>query len=188
MLDKLLEYDKNLFVYLNQLGIERYDAFWNLITRVTFWIPLFLLFPFLLYKAYPVRVARKLVFLLVLLAVCTITLTETVRNVVGRLRPSNTPDLQDLIRILQTPDNFSFFSGHAANSFAVTVFMVLLLRNSFKWTWVLFIWPVLFSLSRIYVGVHYPGDILAGAFVGCFMGFSFYRIAKSRILFYPAKS
>ena len=67
-------------------------------------------------------------------------------------------------------------SGHATNSMANTVFIYLLLKKHFKQVWLFFVWPIVFAYSRIYLGVHYPIDILAGALLGAGLGFGFYKI------------
>ncbi len=111
-------------------------------------------------------------------------LTTVVKTYVARLRPNNEPLLHDLIRVLQEPHNFSFFSGHAASSFSVTTFVVLSLRGMYKWVYIFYIWPILFASSRIFVGVHYPGDILVGAGVGVLMAgfvYHFYKKALVRL-------
>ena len=83
-----------------------------------------------------------------------------------RLRPSNEPSLEGLVRVLQNNSDFSFFSGHSAVSFAVSIFVILVLRQHTKWIWGILIWPFLFVLSRIFVGAHYPSDLFVGAIVG----------------------
>jgi undecaprenyl-diphosphatase len=75
-----------------------------------------------------------------------------------------------LLKILYEPSNYSFFSGHASTSFAASVFVYLTLASKFKYLGLIFIWPVFFSLSRIFVGVHFPSDVIVGAFVGTILG------------------
>jgi len=77
----------------------------------------------------------------------------------------------DVIRVLKDPTGYSFFSGHASSSFSIVVYVVLCVRNFSPWVYLAFIWPLLFSLSRIYVGVHYPSDLLVGALVGSLIAF-----------------
>ncbi|WGK65176.1 phosphatase PAP2 family protein [Croceiramulus getboli] len=179
---ELQRIDSELFVYLNNLPLGDYTAFWVFVTQIEHWIPLYLLFAVLFAKAYSARAAvLGIVFTLFTFAT-TLALTNWTKVTVARLRPNNTPELEELIRVLQTPDNFSFFSGHAANSFAVSVFVVLALRNSFSWIYFVFLWPLLFSSSRIFVGVHFPGDILVGAGVGTLLGLLFYQIFKKIVL------
>ena len=101
---------------------------------------------------------------------------EITKNLIARLRPNNNEEISALIRILISPDDYSFFSGHAANSFAITTLIVLFLRKKLKWVYLFYLWPLLFSLSRIYVGVHYPLDLIVGTVVGLLMAVTFYRI------------
>ena len=175
MLERLLEWDKEVFVYLNNLGIEQFDTFWTVATQIKSWTPLFILFFVLLVMAYPRREAffRSLTLLGLLLLV--LLLTDITKEFVERLRPNNNEQIQHLIRILTKPESFSFFSGHAATSFSITTLMVLFLRKKMKWTWLLYIWPLIFSFSRIYVGVHYPFDIIIGLIVGILLALLFYR-------------
>ncbi len=174
MLKRILDWDRETFIFLNGLGIERFDLFWSTVTNITTWIPLFILFFYLLYRKYPRR-ESLLMTLTIVLVLSFIVLSMTItKDWVARLRPNNDPDVNTLIRILKSPTNFSFFSGHAASSFGITTIMFLFLRKKVRWAWLFYIWPLLFAFSRIYVGVHYPVDILVGTFVGLFYAFLFY--------------
>ena len=103
-------------------------------------------------------------------------LTGITKELVARLRPGNTEEINSLIRILKRPAGYSFFSGHASNSFSMTTAVFLFLRRELRWSWLFFIWPIIFALSRIYVGVHFPLDILVGAGVGIVSAILFYRL------------
>lgn len=166
MWEYLNEADRELFIYLNGLGIEQYDEFWVFVTKIEHWTPLYLLFVVLYFKIYKKNVALKGVGLTIAIFLFTLALTEVTKNAVGRLRPNNALELEGLIRVLQTPTNFSFFSGHAAVSFAITTFVVCAMRHRYRWVYLFFIWPVLFVMSRVFVGVHYPSDLLVGIVVG----------------------
>lgn len=176
MLDKLLQWDRDVFIYLNSLGIENHDVFWSTITNFSTWIPLFILFIVLLFRKYPkgeaLWVLGTVLFTLVFVAI----FTGIVKEWVARLRPNNTEEINTLIRILKSPTGYSFFSGHASSSFSITTAFFLFLRDKFKWSWLFFIWPLMFATSRIYVGVHYPLDLLVGAGVGMLFAFLFYRL------------
>lgn len=178
MLQTLKEWDRELFIYLNSLGIERFDGFWIFVTQIESWIPLFLLFFFLIFYFYKLK--KGLIVLGFLLACFATTLlaTDLTKEFVARLRPNNVEALGELIRILQKPTNFSFFSGHASTSFAITTFTVLALKSYSRWIWVGYIWPLIFVLSRVYVGVHYPSDLFVGALVGTTFAFLFWFICQ----------
>lgn len=178
MLQTLKDWDRELFVWLNGLGIEQYDAFWIFVTKIESWTPLFLLFFILYIHFYKWRNGLFMVALVLFTFGFTLFLTELTKDFVGRLRPNNAGELADLIRVLQKPTTFSFFSGHASSSFAITTFVVLSLRKYTKWILLVFIWPLLFVMSRIYVGVHYPSDILVGAGVGVLIALLFYNLSR----------
>ena len=184
MVEQLKNWDRELFVYLNSLGIEDYDAFWIFVTQIKHWIPLFILFFILYFLAFHWKKAAFTIVSLVASFATTLAFTNFTKAAVARLRPNNVTDLADVIRILQTPDNYSFFSGHASSSFVVTTFLVLTLREKYKWIYIMYLWPILFVMSRIYVGVHYPGDILVGAFVGTVIAFLFYKSYQQFLIRY----
>ena len=184
MLDRILQWDRDAFVYLNSLGIEQYDFFWSTVTKFPPWIPLFVLFIALYFIKFKKREALCMILTLLILVFFVETLTDLTKNVVARLRPNNDEELNTLIRILRSPSGFSFFSGHASSSFSVTTFVVLCLRHHFKWVYLFYIWPVLFAMSRVYVGVHFPVDLITGALVGMVSAWMFYRLYLLLILPY----
>jgi len=176
MIEQLNKWDRELFVYLNSLGIEEYDSFWIFVTNIKHWIPLYIFFFILFFIAFHKKKALFNSAFLLSAFLTTLAFTNFVKGIAARLRPNNDPELLDIIRILQTPSNYSFFSGHASSSFVVTTFVVLSLREKYKWIYLVYIWPIIFVLSRVYVGVHYPLDLLVGAIVGLIFGYIFYQI------------
>jgi len=162
MLEKLLEWDQQTLIYLNNLGSEQFDAFWLITTSFLTWIPFFLYLIILLFKTY----GSKQGFWVLLsfgsmLVILTIAIFLT-KYGFERLRPVNDSDLNTLLRVLITPSDYSFFSGHAASSFGIVGLSYLYLRKKLKWSYLLFLWPLVFSFSRMYLGVHYPIDIIVG--------------------------
>jgi undecaprenyl-diphosphatase len=95
-----------------------------------------------------------------------------------RLRPCSDPSLEGQMREVLSRKSFSFFSGHASNSMATSTFIFLLFRKHFKYAFLLFLFPLIFAYSRIYLGLHFPGDILTGYLFGLFLGTFFYRLYK----------
>jgi len=166
MLEKLLIWDRETFIYLNSLGIENYDTFWDIGTTISTWIPLYLLFAFLIVTKSPKKANWLKFWTTILMLLFVLLLTGLTKEVVGRLRPSIDENVNTLIRIVKASNGFSFFSGHSAFSFSLTTMVVLFAKDSYKWVYVFYIWPIFLAFSRIYVGVHYPLDLIIGAIVG----------------------
>ena len=171
MLRSLRYWDQDLLVWLNNLGSESFDDFWIFVTQIESWTPLFLYFIGVLLYYY--KGEKGIVLLLggVITFLITLAITDVTKIFVQRIRPNNIDHLLDVIRVLKDPTGYSFFSGHASSSFSIVVYVVLCVRNFSPWVYLTFIWPLLFSLSRIYVGVHYPSDLLVGALVGSLIAF-----------------
>ncbi|ADY28434.1 MULTISPECIES: phosphatase PAP2 family protein [Cellulophaga] len=178
MLDKLLQWDRDIFIYLNNLGIEEYDSFWSFVTNISSWVPLYLLFFILIFYKRPKKQALVDFATVVLVFLFVLLLTNLTKDFVGRLRPSSDTTLSNLIRVVTKAHGFSFFSGHASSSFSLTTIVVLVLRDKYKWVYFAYIWPLLFCMSRIYVGVHYPLDIAVGALVGTVSAYLLYKLSK----------
>ncbi len=175
-MEQILTLDKELFIYLNSLGSTAFDDFWKTITKQIYWAPFFLAVFYLLQK----KIGWKNLGIIILFLATLITLTDQTtnfaKNYFQRLRPCNDPEIQDYIRIVIQRSSYSFFSGHASNSMASTVFIVLIMRNYYKYAALLFFFPLVFAYSRIYLGLHFPLDILSGYIFGIFVGIIFYRI------------
>ncbi len=192
MYENLKQWDRDIFIAINSAGLEGMDTFWTIVTKTYTWFPLFLFFFLLILHFYKRKKATIVLFYLLLATSVTVLFTGVVKEIVARLRPNNSEYFGDLIRILQTPLNYSFFSGHAASSFVITTFVVLVLRRFTKWIYLAYIWPILFVSSRIFVGVHYPSDIFVGAVVGTSFAYVFYilceKTLKSKSLLYSGDS
>jgi undecaprenyl-diphosphatase len=172
MLIPLTEIDQDILSWINGSRMGKFQLFWLFVTRIENWLPLYLFFFYLLFKKFQKPVNYLGLLMLPLLVVVTLSLTNLVKNSVERLRPNNEPLLRNSIQVLQEPESFSFWSGHSAVSFAVTTFIILALRSKkmTKWVLLFYLWPVIFALSRIVIGVHYPGDVFAGMLVGFLLG------------------
>jgi len=183
MLEKILSLDTELFVYLNGLGSDTYDGLWLMITKQINWIPLFLLLLYLIYKKLGTTQTLYLLLFVAVLLVFTDQTTNLFKKGFQRLRPCNNPEIKSFIRIVQYRTSFSFFSGHAANTMAVATFLYLIFKKDFKYFWLLFLWPLVFAYSRIYLGLHYPLDIISGYLCGAILGFlmfKLYQIAQKK--------
>lgn len=178
MIDKILQLDRELLVFLNSLGSEKYDGLWLFITSQANWIPVFLIFAYLVFK----HLGWKHSVLVLVMIALMITLTDQTTNLFKdgfqRLRPGSDPDLAGHIRAVITRKSYSFISGHASNSMAAAMFLFLVMRRHVKYTGFIFLWPLIFAYSRIYLGLHYPFDILCGYVWGILMAFLVWEIYK----------
>ncbi|MFL9838900.1 phosphatase PAP2 family protein [Flavobacterium sp. ST-75] len=168
MLDSLIELDKNLLIYLNSLGTPAFDGFWLFITKQLNWIPVFLFLLYLTFKNLGWRNTVLVIVMLSLLITLTDQTTNLFKNTVQRLRPLNNPDIAGFVRGFKYSSSYSFFSGHASNSMACAFFLYHVLKPHVKLMWIIFLWPLIFAYSRIYLALHYPGDILSGFVWGIF--------------------
>lgn len=179
MIHSLIEKDIELFLFLNNLGTTQWDSFWLILTNKFSAIPLYLL---LLYKAFKQLGFKKTVVLVLFVAVLILVSDQTsnlFKYGFKRLRPCHTPNLSDLFRLVggRCGGLYSYFSAHAANTMAIAVFfsLVLKIKNNLN-VYLIFLWAILVGYSRIYIGVHFPLDILTGMFFGIIYGILFYKL------------
>ena len=179
MLDPLLQIDTELLIFLNNLGSEQWDSFWFFLTNQFSWSPLFAFLLFLIFKKFGWKNGVLLLLFLIVLITFSDQFTNLIKNTFERLRPCNTEGVIEQIRNFNyKPSSYSFYSGHAASSMTFSFFVILLLKSHFKYIWVLLLFPLLFGYSRIYLGVHYPLDIVSGYFAGIFFGYLFFLLQK----------
>lgn len=176
MWEQLIQFDKDLLVYLNGLGNETWDPFWLYITHQINWWPLFLIVLFLLYKKLSIKQLLLLLVTLTLFFTFTDQMTNLVKNTTMRYRPVNDPELTDIIRNIRGSSSWSYFSGHASNSLGAILFLFLVMRKYYKMAYLLFLFPLIFAYTRIYLGLHFPLDILSGYLFGLFSGWMFFRL------------
>jgi len=176
MFDILIQKDKQLLIYLNSLGSEQWDPFWLFITNQLNWAPLFLLIIFLIFKNFGWKKGGFLFVFLIFMVAFSDQFTNLIRGVFERLRPNNDTSINHVLRTLITPQSYSFTSGHATTSMTFSVFIFILFKEQYKYIKFIFIFPLVFAYSRLYLGVHFPIDILTGATVGSILGFTFFKI------------
>lgn len=177
MLDNLINIDQQVLIYLNNLGNPILDIFFLAITKWWYLIPIFAYVFYLMIKKIGWKQFALVVLVMALLILFTDQSTNLVKKAVMRFRPCNEPGVHEFLRSVITRQSYSFFSGHASNSMATTLFIFLLLRRYYsKYLYLLFLFPLIFAYSRIYLGLHYPGDILVGYAFGAITGYLFYKL------------
>jgi undecaprenyl-diphosphatase len=176
MLEKILALDTQLFIYLNSLGSETYDGLWLIITKQVYWTPFFLLLFYLIYKKLGIKQTGYLLLFVAVLILATDQIANLFKHTVQRARPCSNPEICTIIRVIQVRNSPGFFSAHAANTMAVATFLYLIFKKQFKYLGLLFLWPLIFAYSRIYLGLHYPLDILSGYLCGLITGYLMYKV------------
>ena len=197
MLDWIIDIDKQLFVFLNSHHNETWDSIMSWITAKQSWFPFYLvLIIFLTYQFRNGKGIFKREFWFVFISIAIlITLTEQIASgffkpFIERFRPCHEPTLEGLVHTIngKCGGQFGYFSAHASNTFGLAGFIFLLLKNEIKLKWIgifLFFWAAIVSYSRVYVGVHYPLDIISGAVCGILVSIlihKLYVISVNKIL------
>lgn len=176
------DFDKGLLVFINHLGTSEWDFFWLYSTSIVAWIPLYLLFIYLVIKKFSGKKILAVTTTVLFALVFTLLFTELIKELVQRPRPVNDPGTSGELRVVIRAYGYSFFSGHASNSMAVTTLFVLFLRKRLKWVYVLYLWPLFFGVSRLYFAVHYPTDVCVGWITGFLIALMFYRYLGRTLL------
>jgi len=178
LFDSIIQKDKELLIFLNNLGSEQWDSFWLIITNQFNWTPLFLLVIYLIFKSFGWKKGGFIILLLIILVAFSDQFVNLIKDSIARLRPNNDPEIEHLLRHLKNPQSFSFISGHATTSAFFSVFIIFLLREKYKYIYLILFFPLLFAYSRLYLGVHFPLDISLGILTGIFLANVYYFLFK----------
>lgn len=186
-MEKLAELDRELFLFLNNLGTEQWDWLWIAISDKWMAIPLYALLLYLIFRKFGWKPTLITMVVVALLITATDQLANLFKHGFERPRPCRQEGVMEYARyVAERCGRFGYFSAHAANSTGVAVFLSLLFKKHYPKLFVfLLIWTIVVSYSRIYLGVHYPGDVITGMFIGTIFGYLFHQLRKfltSRIL------
>lgn len=179
MLENLIQKDQELLIFLNNLGSNQWDGFWMFITNKYTSVPLYLLLIIIFAKNFGLKKTLTLIILGVLIVTASDQLSNLFKYGFKRLRPCHENEVQDLIRLVKSycGGKYSYFSAHASTGMALAVFFGASLKAINKnLIYLLIIFAVIVGYSRIYIGVHYPLDVLTGFVLGGVIGFIFYKI------------
>ena len=176
MLDRIKQIDTELLIFLNNLGNKSWDPLWVSITDKFTFLPLFILIIFFLFKKNGTKGLLVILLFISVLILFTDQFTNVVKDFTQRIRHCRLDELQGLLRDIDIRcGKYGFLSAHAAKSITVTIFIINCVDESVKKFLkpVLILWVMIFSYSRIYLGVHYPLDTVFGLSFGIFSGFLF---------------
>lgn len=178
MIERLEQLDQQVFLFLNSLHQPFLDPVMYALTGKLIWAPLYI--AILTYAAVREKNRFFLFFIFILLSVLLADRGSVlIKNTVDRLRPCHEPDLEGMVYMVREKCGglYSFVSSHASNSFNVAFISLLYVRR--KWFSVsMIIWALIIGYTRIYCGVHYPGDVLFGSLYGMFVGWVCYTLYR----------
>ena len=182
MIEFLKSIDTQLFLFLNGINSVFFDNFMFVFSYKWTWIPFYLSILYVFIRYWKKESIWLIVFLVLFIFLSDQTTSSIIKDLVQRPRPSRAEELDGLAHLVNgyRGGRFGFVSSHAANSFGFALFCSLIFRRKI-YTWCFFLWAALKAYSRIYLGVHYPGDILGGVIVGVFFAlFCFFLLKKTR--------
>ena len=174
MLERLEQIDRDLFLWLNSPHSEFMDTVMWYVSTTSLWIPLYVIFLFYAFRKGNWKFALYILLgVVACVALADLSSVHLFKNVFQRVRPTHNLEIADLVKTVIKPNGqeyrggeFGFVSSHAANVSAIATFVILSFKQFSKRWWFLIAWACLIMYSRIYLGVHYPGDIVCGSLLG----------------------
>ena len=177
MLEYLKNIDEALFLYLNGMHNNFFDFLMHWITMQETWYPFYLLLASWIIWKYKRKGIPVILILIISIVISDQFTSAFMKPFFERLRPCHDPQIGTLVHVVDACGGlYGFASSHASNSFALATLLYLFFRSNYRYTSIFFIWATLVSYSRIYVGVHYPGDIITGAMIGILIAWILYYL------------
>ena len=180
MLEPLINFDRNLFMALNSMNTPFLDPVMWWIADKYIWIPLYVFLGVFLYRKFGKPSLFMMLFASILIIISD-QFSVVLKNIFERERPCHDEILSLMVHTVNNKcgGKFGFVSSHAANTMAVFTYMLFLARNTNRnITIITAAWVLLVGYSRIYLGVHFPADIIGGWFIGIMSGFVTYVLYR----------
>ena len=169
--------DQQLFLFLNSINSPLWDKIMYAISGKIIWAPVYLAILIYLGIKYKKKFLVIIPFIIIAVTLADQLSVQLFKNVFHRLRPCHEPSLTGMIHLVngQCGGLYGFVSSHASNSFNVALLSLMFIKR--RWfTISIIIWASVIGYSRIYLGVHYPGDVICGAIVGSLIGWGIYKL------------
>lgn len=190
IVSQLVEWDKELFLFLNGKRSAFMDVFMWHVSGKWQWIPLYIFLSYLLYKVFGKSIYIPLLFIAISFSLTDQLSVRLFKDVFERLRPCHDPGIQEMVHTIQDKcgGQYGFVSNHAANTFGLATLLGLFLKSKYHLLPYLLFWALLVSYSRIYLGVHFPADIFMGGLfgisIGCFLFaiYHYFVLSRSKLL------
>jgi undecaprenyl-diphosphatase len=176
-METLIQWDTDLFLFLNDLNSPFWDKIMWFVSGKYEWVPLYAILLGLIIWKFRMKSILIILMIPILITAADQSSVKLFKEVFERLRPCHNPEIQHMVHTVNNKcgGKFGFVSSHAANTFALAGYLSLVFKNKWFSTFIIF-WAAMVSYSRVYLGVHYPADILGGAMLGLLLGYLVYQL------------
>jgi undecaprenyl-diphosphatase len=178
-MNTIKQLDWDLMILLNDWGNDTVDLIFNIITYKYYAIPLYIALLYILYK----KLSNKELLITLISIALLVTISDQLavlfkNTLVQRLRPFREPGLEGFIsKVGKSGGTYGFYSGHASSAMALAVYLWQHFKSSHRNLGIfMFVWAIAVAYSRVYLGVHYPGDVIMGMIMGSAIGYGCYRL------------